>query len=196
MNLKTILLLTGQLWFLLNTTCGQSRLQSKASEALQFCKNHHYNTTFCILVDMRVHSGKARFYVVDLKTKQILKSSLVSHGCGNNDWSGTSTKTSPVFSSVDGSHCTALGKYKVGKRGTSQWGIGVNYLLLGLENSNRNSLARQIVLHSWHAVPETERYPDGTPEGWGCPAVSNGMMTYIDGMLKSSAKPVLLWIYY
>jgi len=44
-------------------------------------------------------------------------------------------------------------------------------------------------------VPDTELYPDGTPEGWGCPAVSNNQMKFIDELIKKSDTPLLLWIY-
>ncbi len=32
----------------------------KAKEALEYCKNKGFNTDFCILVDMGIHSGKDR----------------------------------------------------------------------------------------------------------------------------------------
>ena len=65
----------------------------------------------------------------------------------------------------------------------------------GLEETNSNALKRVIVLHSWELVTNEETYPEGTPEGWGCPAVSNEAMETIDGYLKGVEKPVLLWIY-
>jgi hypothetical protein len=38
-------------------------------------------------------------------------------------------------------------------------------------------------------------YPEGTPEGWGCPAVSNLQMRKLDSLLKKEKKPLLMWIY-
>ena len=99
------------------------------------------------------------------------------------------------FSNIDGSHCSSLGKYKIGNRAWSDWGINVKYVLHGLENTNSNAQARYIVFHSWEKVSDTEIYPDGTPEGWGCPTISNKNMKIVDAMLKKSNKPVLMWIY-
>jgi hypothetical protein len=44
-------------------------------------------------------------------------------------------------------------------------------------------------------VADKEIYPNGTPEGWGCPTISNKNMKIIDPILKSAQKPVLMWIY-
>ena len=122
-------------------------------------------------------------------------SGLISHGCGTGPWSGMWSKDKPLFSNRDGSHCTALGKYQIDGRAYSGWGIHVKYYLTGLESTNNNALIRQIVFHSWEEVPETEVYPNGTPEGWGCPAISNNTMKIVDEMLKKERKRTLLWIY-
>lgn len=119
----------------------------------------------------------------------------VSHGCCDADWNSDDTKDNPTFSNKDGSHCTSLGKYKLGKRGYSNWGINVNYLMHGLDQGNKNAVARQIVFHSWDNVTDNEVYPSGTVEGWGCPAISNNHMRSIDNKLKNETTPVLMWIY-
>ncbi|WP_188768648.1 murein L,D-transpeptidase catalytic domain-containing protein [Emticicia aquatilis] len=160
-----------------------------------FVNQKKYNTDFCILIDMSIHSGKKRLFLWDFKTNKIIKSGMCSHGCGNMPWGKDFSKTNPSFSNKDGSHCSALGKYKIGERGVSQWGIKVKYLLHGLEETNNNALVRTIVLHSWNDVTEGEVYPEGTPEGWGCPAISNEVMKDLDSKLSKTSKPVLLWIY-
>jgi hypothetical protein len=166
---------------------------NKAAEAKKFCSKNGMNRSFCLLANMSIHSGKVRMYVWDMQQNKAIDSGLVSHGCGSKPWGRTDSKETPAFSNTDGSHCTSLGKYKVGKRGYSQWGIHVNYLLHGLDASNSNALVRQVVLHSWDAVAEQSVYPNGTPEGWGCPAISNGFMKRLDEKLKTAEKPVLLW---
>lgn len=178
-----------------NTTTELERLKEKGKQALQFCEKNHYDTEFCILIDMAQPSGKNRAFIWDMKNQAVLASSLCAHGCSTQPWSGTETKDKPVFSNVPDSHCTSLGKYRIGKRGYSAWGIHVNYLLNGLESTNSNALKREIVFHSWQDVSEKEVYPDGTPKGWGCPAVANGFMKIADGKLKAAEKPVLLWIF-
>jgi hypothetical protein len=72
-------------------------------------------------------------------------------------------------------------------------GIKVNYLLQGKEKTNSNAVNRAIVLHSWEAISNDEIYPEGAPEGWGCPAVSNESMKEIDEILKRN-KNLLMWI--
>ena len=74
-------------------------------------------------------------------------------------------------------------------------GIHVNYRLHGLESTNSNAFSREIVLHSWESVADLETYPKGTPEGWGCPAVSDNTMRTLDSLLQNSGENVLLWIY-
>ncbi|MCB9197288.1 MAG: murein L,D-transpeptidase catalytic domain family protein [Flavobacteriales bacterium] len=170
-------------------------LHAKGLEAEEFCKTKGLNTDYCILIDFSIHSGKKRLFLYDLKNDSVIVSAMVSHGCGDAAWGMDNTKTNPVFSNQHESHCSSLGKYKIGKRGYSSWGINVNYKLHGLESSNSNAYDRVIVLHSWEAIPHKEVYPNGTPEGWGCPAVSNEFMTYLDGILKDKKKDVLLWIY-
>ncbi|UTW61135.1 murein L,D-transpeptidase catalytic domain family protein [bacterium SCSIO 12741] len=167
----------------------------KGLEALTFAQENGMNTDFCILIDMGIHSGKKRLFVWNLESQSADQSGMVSHGSCEHPWSGTETKENPIFSNVPESHCSSLGKYKIGKRGYSQWGIHVNYKLHGLESSNNKAYSRIIVLHSWEAVSNDEVYPEGTPEGWGCPAVANDFMRKLDHLISSSDKPVLMWIY-
>ncbi len=168
-------------------------LQSKADSAAAFCKKKNMNTDFCILIDMRIHSGKNRLFVWDFNKKETTFSGLCCHGAG-----GESTKKKPEFSNVPGSNCTSLGKYKIGIRSYSQWGIKVHYKMHGLEASNNNAYKRIVVLHSHTPVPENQIYPLHLPLGWslGCPVVADKTMKYLDEKLKNQEKPVLMWIYY
>ena len=173
----------------------KSNITSKTTEALKFCLENNMNTDFCILIDMSVHSGKNRFIVWDFKTQKVIKTGLVAHGCGKNTWSSDETKKDPIFSNVNNSHLSSLGKYSVGKRGWSNWGIHINYKLNGLEPTNDNAYKRLIVLHGWDSVTDEEIYPNGTTEGWGCPAVSNNIMKFLDSKLRYEEKQTLFWIY-
>jgi len=171
-------------------------INEKAKEALAFCKTNGYNTDFCILIDMKIHSGKYRMFVYDFKKQEIERKALCSHGCGKGD--KRSTGSQPLFSNVEGSLLTSLGKYKIGSRSYSQWGINVHYKLYGLEASNSNAFKRIIVLHSHSPVSSVEIYPAHLPMGWsyGCPVTDDETMTYLDTKLKNTKKSVLLWIYY
>lgn len=171
------------------------KIRKKAEEALQFCKNKNFSTDFCLLIDMSLHSGVKRFFVWDFRKNKVTGKYLVGHGCGTHPWSSDGSKDRPEFSNEDGSHLSSLGKYKVQERGYSEWGIHVKYLMHGLGETNSNALKRFIVFHSWNLMSDEETFPKGSPEGWGCPTVSNNAMQEIDPMLQKSGKPVLMWIY-
>ena len=102
-------------------------MESKAEEALAFCKLNNMNQDFCILVDFGIHSGKKRFFVWDFNKKEITRKFLVGHGCGDNTWSRDETKDNPSFSNIEDSHRSSLGKYKIGERGYSNWGVNTKY---------------------------------------------------------------------
>lgn len=171
------------------------KTKKKAEEALAFCKSKKMNTDFCILIDMSLHSGLSRFIIWDFKEQKISNKYLVGHGCGSNSWSSDESKDNPKFSNEDGSHLSALGKYQLGERGRSDWGIHVKYLMHGLEETNNNALKRFIVFHSWDLMSDKEVYPKGSPEGWGCPTISNNAMKELDPIIQNSEKPLLMWIY-
>jgi hypothetical protein len=188
-------------WFLFYVLCFQlnfafaqsvTKISTKATEALSYCKKNKLNTRFCFLIDFSIHSGKDRFYIYDFKAKAITDSGLVCHGVGQN-----STQQQAVYSNVVGSNCTSLGKYKTGKRAYSNWGIHVHYKMHGLQSTNSNAFKRQIVLHAYEYVPETGIYPSHLTLGWsqGCPVVANGLMTKIDALLKKAESPTLIWIF-
>ncbi|WP_431608680.1 murein L,D-transpeptidase catalytic domain-containing protein [Chryseobacterium sp. 'Rf worker isolate 10'] len=172
-----------------------SKLKIKAEEALKFCASKNFNKDFCILIDMSLHSGVNRFFVWDFKNNKVSKKYLVGHGCGSNAWSKDQSKANAGFSNEDGSHLSSLGKYKLEGRGYSDWGINIKYLMHGFEETNSNALKRFIVFHSWNMMSDNEVFPKGSPEGWGCPTVSNNAMKEIDPMIQKSGKPVLMWIY-
>ena len=170
------------------------RLKAKASEAKAYCISKGFNTNYCFLVDFSIHSGKKRFFVWDFKGDSIKYASLCAHGYGKD-----STPSKPVFSNVPGSLCSSLGKYKVGIRAYSKWGINVHYKLHGLEATNNKAFERIVVLHSYTPLPTTEVYPSHLPLGMsqGCPVICDETMRQIDALLKAEvkSKPVLLWIY-
>ena len=171
-----------------------ARLKNKAKLAKTYCKENSLNSEVCILIDMKIPSGKKRFFLWDFKEDSILKSGMCSHGsCGNIE--EYSSELSPQFSNVPESHCSSLGKYKIGNRGYSSFGINVNYKLHGLEPTNNNAYKRFIVFHSW-GISNEEVYPNEISESWGCPAVSNEFMKEMDKVLQDQKDPVLLWIFF
>ncbi|NDW09515.1 murein L,D-transpeptidase catalytic domain-containing protein [Dysgonomonas sp. 520] len=170
----------------------RNNLKEKADSALVFCKRKGLNTDFCILIDMSIHSGRYRLFVWDFKKGSVIHKSLCCHGYGKK-----STESKPVFSNVEGSYCTSLGRYKIGARSYSQWGINVHYKMHGYDKTNNNAFKRWVVLHSHTPVPSKEIYPSHLPLGWsqGCPVIDDASMTVLDKKFKKAAKPALLWIY-
>lgn len=164
-----------------------------SDSAYQYCIKKNFNKNFYFLVNLKEHSGHKRFYVWDFTKNKPVDTFMVSHGCGNNMWKTDYTKCNPVISNKLNSHCSSVGKYVIEERGCSSFGIGVKYNLTGLDKTNNNARRRAIVLHSWEEVTDYETYPYGTPEGWGCPAVSNNSMRQIDKMLKANDN-TLMWI--
>ncbi|GHV42254.1 hypothetical protein FACS1894179_10960 [Bacteroidia bacterium] len=169
-----------------------SRLKAKADTAKLFCKQKGLNTEYCFLVDFSIHSGKNRFFVWDFAKDTIKYESLCCHGYGMK-----STQAKPVFSNVEGSYCSSLGKYKMGVRSYSQYGINVHYKMHGFDKTNSNAFKRWVVLHSHTPVPDHEIYPNHLPLGWsqGCPVINNEIMRQVDTLLKNVKKPILLWVY-
>jgi hypothetical protein len=171
-----------------------AKLKAKAQVAKQYCQDRNLNTDFCIIIDMSMHSGLKRFFVWDFNESSITDSFLVSHGACDNPWSGDYSKEQVRFSNVNESYCSSVGMYILGERGPSQWGIRIKYLMHGQEPTNNNATRRAIVFHSWEQVSNEEVYPTGTPEGWGCPAISNEAMRYVDQRLQQADKRTLMWI--
>lgn len=170
-------------------------LTEKIKEAKSFVEKNNMNQDFCILIDLGIHSGRKRFFVWNFKENKIINSFLVGHGCGDSPWSADLSRDQASFSNEIDSHRSSLGKYEIGNRGYSNWGVNINYIMKGLEETNSNAQERIIVFHSWEVVSDEEIYPKGTPEGWGCPTISNKSFLTIDPLIKSSKKPVLMWIY-
>ena len=170
-------------------------LQAKADSAEAYCREHKMNTDVCFLIDMSIHPGKKRLFAWDFNQKEVLFSGICCHGAG-----GNSTGRKPEFSNEPGSNCTSIGRYKLGIRSYSNWGIRVHYKMHGLEETNNNAYKRYVVFHSHTPVPDTEIYPLTPPLGWslGCPVVSDEIMKKVDALLKdidSTKNPVLMWIY-
>lgn len=148
-----------------------------------------YNTKIAFLVDMRIKSGKNRFFVYDLVNNKIIDQGLVANGSG----SETGIRGQLKFSNEPNSNCTSLGKYSIEK---CYKGIfGKAYRLNGLDDTNNNALKRAIVLHHYSAVPleEQEYYISNSH---GCPMVNEEFFKRIEKIVDSSKSKIILDIYY
>jgi hypothetical protein len=171
-----------------NVDTERQRLRTKVAGQRVWLARHGFNPSFCFLVDMRLPSGKNRFFVYDLRRDSVLLSGLVAHGSG-----GRNFNTEPVFSNVDGSGCTSLGRYRVGYAYVGQFGPA--YKLYGLDTGNSRAFARNVVLHSYAGVPEHETYPQPICNSLGCPMVSPGFLETQRPLIAEVEKPICLWIF-
>lgn len=170
--------------------------EERVKEAKAFIKENKFDETHAVFIDFSEHSGKNRFFVWNFLEEKIEIESLVAHGYGNKGFE--STNQNIVFSNTPNSFTSSLGKYKIGIRAPSQWGINIHYKLHGLEESNSNAYSRYIVLHSFGRIPESEIFPSYLPLGYsqGCPVIDDETMRKMDKLLQTKTKPVLLWAYY
>ncbi len=164
------------------------KYQKEIKYIKSFSKTNAYNQNLAIMIDYSIHSGKNRFFIVDLKNEKIKKSALVCHGsCKGDNYSDFAT----TFSNTKNSYCSTLGMSLIGERAYSTWGSNYKFWLDGLEESNSNMRSRVVVLHSWEGVKDEETYPKPLAMSWGCPTISLKMLDEVDELLKTEKKVLL-----
>ena len=165
------------------------RLKQKVTQFKLYNRPAGYNDKYCFLVDMKIVSGKKRFFVCDLENDSVVTSGLVAHGSGSDK--GTDEL---YFSNMPNSNCTSLGKYKIGNSYNGKFGLA--FKLYGLDKTNNKAFDRCVVLHSHSCVSEEEINPLPICESWGCPTVSPTFLTVLKKYIDKADKPIILWIYY
>ena len=166
------------------------RLRRQANKIRDYAKTNNYSMEYCFLVDMSIPSGKNRFFVYNMRKDSLEFSALVAHGFGSTQ---KDCGDQLVFSNNNYSFKTSLGKYKIGKPYKGQYGL--SYKLYGLDSTNNRAFERAIVLHSDQHVPEKETFPGKIFQSAGCPTVSPLFLPILGSFIKSSQKPILMWIY-
>jgi hypothetical protein len=162
------------------------RLNSFGTSLEAYAKAHNYNTRYSFLVDMKLPSGRNRFFIYDMQHDLVLGAGLVAHGSGRN------YSEQIEFSNQPGSYCTSLGRYKVGTSYNGSFGLA--FKLHGLDATNSNAYARAVVLHGHSCVPDSETAPYEICQSWGCPTVSPSFLNKLKSYLDNSDKPMLLWV--
>lgn len=170
------------------STSSWEKAKRKAQAIRSFAVSNGYDSQYCFLVDMSIHSGKNRFFVYRLDRDSIEYSGLVTHGSGSDNQTGAKT-----YSNRPNSHCTSLGRYKIGHSYMGKFGLA--YKLHGLDAGNSMALQRFVVLHGHGCVPDGEVYPQTICLSFGCPTVSPAFLTRLQGIIDQRDQPVLLWIY-
>lgn len=172
-----------------------NRIKLYADSAEAYIKGKGYREDYCFLVDFSIHSGKNRFFVWSFEKDTIVDSSLCCHGYGSKGYRSTASKI--IFSNVEGSYCSSLGRYQTAYRDVCSYGTLYQYRLYGLDETNNNAYRRAVTLHSFEGVPDKEIHPSHIPLGYsqGCLVVSNNMLDRLDVLLKSNTKKLLIWAY-
>lgn len=171
-----------------NTT--EKRLLSHVKEVqIMTSKDARYNDKIAFFIDMKIPSGKNRFFVYNLKSNKIIDQGLVAHGSG----SETGIEGQLKFSNVSKSLSTSLGKYATGISYNGQFGKA--YKLHGLDKTNSNAFVRNIVLHKYSKVPYDEQ-TESICNSYGCPMVNEKFFKRIEELIDHSDKSIILDIYY
>lgn len=166
------------------------RFNSQLAEVKEKLKtNKSYNAKIAFFVDMKIKSGKNRFFVYDLEKDKIIDEGLVAHGSG----SETGIAGNLKFSNEPNSNATSLGRYAIGKSYIGKF--GKSYKLNGLDETNCNALKRAVVLHSYSAVPDEEQ-DYYISRSQGCPMVSEGFFKRLEKIIDNSKSAIILNIYY
>lgn len=166
------------------------RLKKQAAFIEAYAKANNFSSEYVFLLDMSIPSGKKRFFVYNLKVDSLECSSLVSHGFGSTI---KNSEDELIFSNNNYSFKTSLGKYKIGSSYNGTYGLA--YKLYGLDTTNSKAFERAIVLHSDVHIPTTEIYPYKIFQSAGCPAVAPSFLPVLSKYIKTSRKPILMWIY-
>lgn len=168
----------------------EEKLLNRVDMIKKFISNNpKYNSEIAFLVDMKIMSGKNRFFVYDLKNNVIIDQGLVAHGLG----SGTKIQGQLKFSNTPNSFCTSLGKYAIGNSYTGEFGKA--YKLYGLEQTNSKAFARNIVLHKYDKVPYKEQEKP-ICQSLGCPMINADYYKRIEKLIDNSKRKIILDIYY
>jgi hypothetical protein len=151
--------------------------------------NSKYNKRIAFFIDMKMPSGKNRFFVYDLKTNKIIDKGLVAHGSG----SETNIKGKLKFSNVPNSLSTSLGKYYIGNPYYGKFGKA--YKLYGLDQTNSNAFKRDIVFHYYFDVPYQEQ-KGYICNSFGCPMVNKKYFERTAKIIDGSESNIVMSIYY
>ena len=159
------------------------------TKAIEYIAKNGYENKYCFFIDMRIPSGKKRFFVYDLIKDTISAMGLVTHG-GGSEVDGEKL----TFNNTPNAHATSLGKYKIGTSYNGKFGLA--YKLLGMEPSNSHAFDRFVVLHAHSCVPDSEIHPDKICVSQGCPTVSPTFLLTLQQYIDKADSPILLWIFY
>jgi hypothetical protein len=163
--------------------------KSKILEIKDYIKGKNYNQDLAVFINFKIHSGKYRYFVYDLKNDKILQKAVVAHGSG----SVVKNSQNLQFSNIDGSFQSSLGKYEIKESYSGKF--GKSYRLNGLDPTNSNVMSRAIVLHSYGCIPDKES-TDPACLSLGCPMLSQNAFNQTAKYIDQSKQSIILYAFY
>lgn len=138
------------------------------------------------IIDFTKPSNEDRLYVIDMKIRAVVMSTLVSHGKGSGDKYATS------FSNANGSSKSSLGFYLTEETYSGRNGYSLR--LAGLERGiNDQARMRSVVIHGAdYCDPSFVKAYGRLGRSNGCPAVPFSITEEIIDLLEGGA---LIYIY-
>lgn len=161
----------------------------KIVQIKNFVKNTTYNQDLAIFINFRIPSSKFRFFIYDLKNDEILEKSIVAHGSG----SVVKGTNDLIFSNVENSYQSSLGKYQIGNSYIGNF--GKSYRLIGLDKTNSNAAKRAIVIHPYYCISDVET-KNLACLSLGCPMLSPNFFKVAEKYIDASKKPIILYAFY
>jgi hypothetical protein len=166
-------------------------LQENVLQYFDFNESRLQNTDYVTVIDMSIHSGTPRFFMIDMATGAV-ESTVVAHGEGSDPEDDGIPST---FSNVNNSLMTSLGYYKTAETYTGSWGFSLKYDGL----SETNSLVRERVI-VMHGASYVVRGKAKQGMSWGCTALpmaekdaiirklQGGSLVYVDALPLAQAR--------
>ena len=161
----------------INSNQGKAvKVKSKDKDGKIVIKEIQVRQEVAAVIDYSIPSDKRRLYVMHFKTG-IVSKHHIAHG------KGSGVRFATKFSNVDMSKMTSLGLYVTGSKYIG--GHGASLKLHGVDKTNDNAAARDIVMHGAKYVSEDFVKRTGRlGRSWGCPAVSESLMKKMIGYLQ------------
>jgi len=143
---------------------------------------HKRKKSILTIIDYTIPSNKKRFFVIDMKRKELIYMTYTSHGV-NTDINGVASQ----FSNTNNSHQSSLGTFI-----TAETYIGKNGYSLkldGLVNGyNNNARKRYIVIHGSKYTEKSFISKNGSAGlSEGCPAIPKSLSKEIINTIKSGS---------
>lgn len=144
------------------------------------------NTRYAALLNYRQPSWEPRFYIIDTRTRNVVAKYIVAHGRGSDpDHDGYADR----FGDEHESYRSSLGFFVTADTYiSSSSGHGLSMRLEGKSGSNRNAMARNIVIHAnWYVEPDIVAAQKKPGRSYGCLVFSNKDRDAVVETLKGGA---------